>query len=296
MTSTYSRIRATGTALFDDAVADGADPQPTVAMAEGASRQALNDAGLTPADVDFLVIGTTSPDIVFPNAGCLLQQRMDIRGCAAFSLEAGPTGFLYALNIADRFIGSGQATCALVIGADSLAGSADGNGGETQASYAAAAGAVVLESASEPGIISSHLGADPIYKKSPPQAVAQGQADNIEDNSLEAPGTDVFKSAVESLRGVVVETLGRSKLTSDEINWMITQRSDPAVIQATSRGLGISMQKVIMVPEDYGDLVTASIPVALDREIRNGRISDGDLLLLAALGGAVTWGSALIRI
>jgi 3-oxoacyl-[acyl-carrier-protein] synthase-3 len=296
MTSIYSRIRATGTSLSDSVVTDGVGQQTTVGMAEGATRQALDDAGLTPADIDFLVIGTTSPDVVFPNVGCLLQERMGMRGCAAFSVEAGSTGFIYALSIADRFVASGQATCALVIGADTLPGSSEASDRETPANYAAAAGAVVLESASEPGIVSSHLGADRRYNKLLLEVAAQNQADNVEDHMLGVPDTDVFKSAVESLRTVVDETLARHNLNIDDINWIIPQQTALTVIQATARGLGISMQKVITAPEDHGDMVTAAIPLALDRAIRDGRINGGDLLLLMALGDAVTWGSALIRL
>ena len=295
MTPIYSRIRATGTSLSDSIVTDGADPKTTVDMAEGAARQALDGAGLTPADVDFLVIGTTSPDIVFPNVGCLLQERLGMRGCAAFSVEAGSTGFIYALSIADRFIASGQATCALVIGADTLANGSDINNRETPGNYAAAAGAVVLESASKPGIVSSHLGADRNDKDLLQEVVSPNQIDNAEDHTLGTTDAEVFKPAVEALRTVVDEALARQSLTSDDINWVILQQSNLAVIQATARGLGIPMQKVIPAPGDHDDMATAATPLALDRAIRDGRIRDGDLLLLVALGDSVTWGSALIR-
>jgi len=295
MTSIYSRIRATGTSLSDSIVTAGADPKTTVGMAEGAARQALDGAGLTPADVDFLVIGTTSPDIVFPNVGCLLQERLGMGGCAAFSVEAGSTGFIYALSIADRFVASGQATCALVIGADTLAIGSDINNRETSGNYAAAAGAVVLESASKPGIVSSHLGADRNDKDLLQEVVSPNQTDNAEDHTLGTTDAEVFKPAVEALRTVVDEALARQSLTSDDINWVILQQSNRAVIQATARGLGIPMQKVILAPGDQDDMATAATPLALDRAIRDGRIRDGDLLLLVALGDSITWGSALIR-
>jgi 3-oxoacyl-[acyl-carrier-protein] synthase-3 len=304
MTSTYSRIRATGTSLSDRIVTNGVsdvrpdtvERQTTVGMAEGAARQALDDAELTPADVDFLVIGTTSPDVVFPNVGCLLQKRLGMRGCAAFSVEAGSTGFIYALSIADRFVATGQASCALVIGADTLSGSADIDDGKAHGYYAAAAGAVVLESAGEPGIVFCHLGAERHYKELRRESASPNQTDNAEDHVIGAMHAEAFDSAVESLRTVVEETLVRHSLTSDEISWMIPQQTDLTVIQATARRLGIPMQRVILSHARHGDTVTAAVPLALDLAIRDGRISDGDLLLLVALGGAITWGSALIRL
>ena len=296
MTSTYSRIRATGTSLSDGSVTDAVNSQTTVDMAEGAARQAIDGGGFTPEDIDFLVIATTSPDVVFPNVGCLLQERLGMRGCAAFSVEAGSTGFIYALSIADKFVASGQARCALVIGADTLSGSSDAGHRETAADCTAAAGAVVLVSASEPGIVSSNLGADRRYKALLPAIAVSNQADNVQDQAPGVTDTGEFESAVDSLRQVVDKTLTRQKLSSDDVDWMIPQQTNLTTIQATARGLGISMQKVVVVPEYHGDMATAAIPVALDCAIRDGRISDGDLLLLAAVGGAVTWGSALIRL
>jgi len=290
MTVTYSRIRATGTSLTDRAETNGVGEQSTIGPAEGASRQALDDAGLNPADIDFLVIGTTSPDIVFPNGGCLLQERLGITGCAAFSVEAGSTGFNYALSIADRFIVGHQATCALVVGADILSGQSEASDRAAPAKYTAAAGAVILESAGEPGILSSQLGSGRRKQQLPPESAAQKHAD-----TLEAPDTGDFQSAVTSLRTGVDETLTRHKLAGGDIDWMIPQETSLARVQAISRGLGIAAEKVIVAPEDYGDMVTATIPLAFDHASRNGQIATGDLILLAALGNSGTWGSALIR-
>jgi 3-oxoacyl-[acyl-carrier-protein] synthase-3 len=252
-------------------------------MAEGAARQALDDAKLTPADVDFLIIGTTSPDVVFPNVGCLLQERLGISGGAAFSVEAGSAGFIYALSIADRFIASAQAQCALVIGADTLAGGSEGHDRASPADYAAAAGAVVLEAASEPGIVAMHLGADRDDKNIPQGAAAPRE-------------TEGFKPAWASLRTVLDETLARHGLSIDEINGVLPQQADLPAIQAMARHLGIPMQKVILTRDYHGDRAAAEVPLALDLAIREGRIGAGDLLLLVALGDTVTWGSALIRL
>jgi len=276
--------------------AGAVDPQTTVGMAEGAARQALDDAKLTPADVDFLIIGTTSPDVVFPNVGCLLQERLGIRGGAAFSVEAGSAGFIYALSIADRFIASAQAQCALVIGADTLAGGSEGHDRASPANYAAAAGAVVLEAASEPGIVAMHLGADRDDENIPPGAAAPRRADNAADQTHGTAETEGFRPAWASLRTVLDETLARHSLSIDEINGMLPQQADLPVLQAMARHLGIPMQKVILTREYHGDRASAEVPLALDLAIREGRIGAGDLLLLVALGDTVTWGSALIRL
>lgn len=269
------------------------DPQTTVGMAEGAARQALDDAKLTPADVDFLIIGTTSPDVVFPNVGCLLQERLGIRGCAAFSVEAGSAGFIYALSIADRFIASAQAQCALVIGADTRAG---GHDRASPAHYAAAAGAVVLEAASEPGIVAMHLGVDGDDENIPQKAASPRRVDNAADQTQGTAETQGFKPAWESLRTILDESLANHSLSIDEINGMLPQQADLPVIKAMARHLGIPMQKVILTSHDHGDRAAAEVPLALDLAIREGRIGAGDLLLLVALGDAVTWGSALIRL
>ena len=282
MTSAYSRISASGSSLFEGDTADGADAQMTVGMAERASRQALDDAGLAAADIDFLVLATTSPDIVFPNGGCLLQQRLGLRGCAAFSVEAGSTGFVYALSIADRFIATGQATRALIIGADTLAGRSG-------------AGALILEAASEPGILSSNLGGDRGNPHAPTDSTRRQPADIREDNMLGVQDAESFASTVESLCAAFHENLARHQLAGGDIDCFIPQQTDETVIQMLSHGLDIPMRKMVVVPENLGDRATAVIPLAFDHAIRTDRIGDGDLVALAALGSEGTWGTALIR-
>lgn len=276
MTAIYSRIRSTGASLSSYPAAEQSvattDQHPTVGTAERAARQALADADLAPTDVDFLVIGTCSPDVVFPNVACILQERLGIRGCAAFSVEAGATGFIYALSISDRFIATGQNSRALVIGAESLT---KNSGPGTPDEFVAAAGAVVLEPGSSPGIVSCYLGAD--------------------RNFAELPAEDV-KTAVASLRPSVEEALGRQQLKVADIDWVIAHQSDPGVILEAAESLGVANGKFILPREDRRDIGAASIPLTFDAAIRDGRVSPGDLLLLVALGGSVTWGSALIRL
>ncbi len=295
MTSTYSRISASGSSLFEGDTADGADAQMTVGMAERASRQALDDAGLAAADIDFLVLATTSPDIVFPNGGCLLQERLGLRGCAAFSVEAGSSGFVYALSIADRFIATGQATRALIIGADTLARHSGATDRKSSATCVAAAGALILESASEPGILSSNLGGDRGNPHAPTDSARPQRADIREDNMPGGQDAESFASTVESLRAAFHETLARHQLAAGDIDCFISQQMDETVIQILSHELDIPMPKMVVVPENLGDRATAVIPLAFDRAIRTDRIGDGDLVALAALGSEGTWGTALIR-
>ena len=295
MTSTYSRISSSGSAFFEGDTADGTDAQMTVGMAESASRQALDDAGLAAADIDFLVLATTSPDIVFPNGGCLLQQRLGLRGCAAFSVEAGSTGFVYALSIADRFIATGQATRALIIGADTLAGRSGAADRKSSATSVAAAGALILEAASEPGILSSNLGGDRGNPHAPTDSTRRQPADIREDNMLGVQDAESFASTVESLCAAFHENLARHQLAGGDIDCFIPQQTDETVIQMLSHGLDIPMRKMVVVPENLGDRATAVIPLAFDHAIRTDRIGDGDLVALAALGSEGTWGTALIR-
>jgi 3-oxoacyl-[acyl-carrier-protein] synthase-3 len=295
MTSTYSRISSSGSAFFEGDTADGTDAQMTVGMAESASRQALDDAGLAAADIDFLVLATTSPDIVFPNGGCLLQERLGLRGCAAFSVEAGSTGFVYALSIADRFIATGQATRALIIGADTLAGRSGAADRKSSATSVAAAGALILEAASEPGILSSNLGGDRGNPHAPTDSTRRQPADIRENNMLGVQDAESFASTVESLCAAFHENLARNKLAGGDIDCFIPQQTDETVIQMLSHGLDIPMRKMAVVPENLGDRATAVIPLAFDHAIRTDRIGDGDLVALAALGSEGTWGTALIR-
>lgn len=279
MAPIYSVIRSTGSSLSNDPAAEpggeSREPHPTVSTAETAARQALDDADGSPADVDFLVIATTSPDIVFPNMSCLLQERLGMRGCAASSIEAGTTGFIYALSVMDRFITTGQANCALVIGADTLTASSDSRRADAQGECVAAAGAVVLEPGVAPGIVSCQLGANRQFM-------------NLTAGAL--------KSAVEGLRVSIDEARNQQPLNGAGIDRVIAQQVDQDLIGAVAVGLGVTTDTFILPSEDHRDLAAAKIPLTLDNAIRDGRTGRGDLLLLMALGGAVAWGSALTRL
>jgi 3-oxoacyl-[acyl-carrier-protein] synthase-3 len=275
-----------------------ADGETTADLAEQAGRRAMQAAGITPDEIDFIVVGTCTPDQVFPNVGCLLQERFGIRGCPAFSVEAACTGFLYALSIADRFVASGQVRNALVIGAETLSRMVDWTDRTTCVLFGDGAGAVILQPAEEPGLISCHLGADGHYKDllyNPYGVSRQRQPDDVEGPFIHMKGNEVFKVAVKTLEGVVQETLAANQLDHSAIDWLIPHQANTRIIQATAKRLGMPMDRVILTVQDHGNTSSASVPMALDVAVRDGRIKRGDLILLEAFGGGFTWGSSLIR-
>jgi 3-oxoacyl-[acyl-carrier-protein] synthase-3 len=273
--------------------------ETTTDLAEHAARRALEAAGVTAADVDLICVGTTTPDLVFPNVGTLLQERLGIQhGCPAFSLEAACTGFVYALGVADKFVRLGESKCALVVGAETLTRIIDWKDRGTCVLFADGAGAVVLEPAKEPGILSTRLHSDGRYKdlllypdgvSKGFELVRQGKA------SVQMKGNEVFKVAVNTLGQLVTETLNAHNISRDELDWLIPHQANIRIIEAIARRLELPMERVIVTIGDQGNTSAASVPLALDTGIRDGRVKRGQLLLLEAFGGGFTWGSALIR-
>ena len=271
-----------------------AKDEATSDLSEQACRTALKAAGLTPADIDLVVVGTCTPDLVFPNVACLLQERMGMSG-AAFSIEAACSGFVYALTVANQFIRSGQATRALVSGAEVMSRIIDWTDRETCVLFGDGAGAVVLEASEEPGIIYTDLGADGRYRNLLYADSGVSRVKEEGETTLLMKGNEVFKVAVRTLEGMVDRVLADNGLEQGEIDWFVPHQANLRIIRATARRLGLPMERVVLTVKEHGNTSAASIPMALDTAVRDGRIKPGDLVLMEAFGGGFTWGASLVR-
>ena len=274
-----------------------AEGETTVDLAESAARRALDAANVDPKEVDFIAFGTTTPDLVFPNCGVILQKRLGTRGGPAFSVETACSGFMYALSIADKFVKCGEAKCALVIGAETLSRITDWKDRTTAVLFADGAGAVVLKPSDTPGIMSTHLHADGNYKDLLfcRGGVSAGFPDVEPRMAIEMDGKEVFKVAVTQLGNAVMEALAANGVDKAAVDWLVPHQANMRIIQATARKLEMPLEKVIVTVQHHGNTSAASVPLALDVGVRDGRIKPGQLLLLEAFGGGFTWGSALVR-
>ncbi|MEW7979617.1 MAG: ketoacyl-ACP synthase III [gamma proteobacterium symbiont of Phacoides pectinatus] len=275
-----------------------AEGETTCDLAEQASRRAIEAAGRQPGEIDLIVVATTTPDQVFPSTACLLQSRLDIHGCAAFDVQAVCTGFVYAMGVADNFIKAGSARCALVVGAETFSRLLNWKDRTTCVLFGDGAGAVVLEASDEPGILSTHLHADGDYASllQVPHGVSQGY-DAMQENAafVEMRGNEVFKMAVNTLGRIVDETLEKNNLRKSDIDWLIPHQANIRIINATARKLRMSMDHVVVTVQDHGNTSAASVPLAFDAAVREGRIKRGETLLMEAFGGGFTWGSVLAK-
>lgn len=276
-----------------------ADGQTTSDLAFEAAARALTAAGVKANELDLLIVGTTTPDIIFPSTACLLQHRLGANGCAAFDVNAACSGFIYALGIADKFIKSGAAKTALVVGAETLTRMLDWSDRATCVLFADGAGAVVLKADQETGVLSTHLHADGGYKHLlyNPVGVSAGFKFDEKNAGLRVlmTGNEVFKVAVKTLDAVVEETLTANQLDKTAIDWLIPHQANLRIIEATARRLSMPMERVIVTVDKHGNTSSASVPLALDEGVQSGKIKRGDLLLMEAFGGGFTWGSALVR-
>ena len=275
-----------------------ADGETTCDLAFGAATAALKDAGVAASDIDLLIVGTTTPDLIFPSTACLLQHRLGANGCPAFDVNAACSGFIYALTVADKFIRSGSAKTALVVGAETLSRMLDWEDRSTVVLFGDGAGAVVLKASEDAGILSSHIHADGAHKELlwNPVGVSKGFTDEKNHGvRVMMQGSEVFKVAVKTLDRVVEETLAANGLDRHAIDWLIPHQANLRIIQATAKRLDMPMERVIVTVDKHGNTSSGSVPLALDFGIRSGRIQRGQLLLLEAFGGGFTWGSALIR-
>ena len=282
------------TGIRERRIADASETASS--MAEIASRAALDMAGVDPQKVDLIVLATSSPDRVFPSTACLVQQRLGIRGCAAFDVQAACSGFIFALSVADQYIRAGNAKKALVIGSEINSRIVDWKDRSTCVIFGDGAGAVLLQAADEPGIMSTHIHSDGQYQDLLylPNSSTQG-CDDREPCFLQMQGNEVFKVAVNTLGRIVDETLARNHLKKSDINWLVPHQANIRIIAATARKLRMSMDHVVVTIEKQGNTSSASVPLALDEAIRDGRIQRGHKVLLEAFGGGFAWGSALFR-
>lgn len=321
---TYSRIIATGSALPEKVVTNhdlekildtsdtwirertgirerrvAAEDQTTCDLAEQACRQLFERTDIDPGSIDLLVVGTTTPDLIFPSTACLLQHRLGMEECGAFDVNAACSGFIYALSVADKFIRSGQVKRALVVGAETLTRMLDWSDRSTAVLFADGAGAALLEASDEPGVLSTHIHANGGHANllCADVGVSRGFKQGEPRGGLKVmmTGNEVFKVAVRTLGRIVDETLEANNMDQSEIDWLIPHQANLRIIMATAKKLNMPMERVIVTVHKHGNTSSASVPLALDEAISSGQVKRGENLLLEAFGGGFTWGAALIR-
>ena len=272
--------------------------ETTSTLAFEAAKKALQAADITADDIDMIVVGTTTPDLVFPSTACLLQKQLGCTGIAAMDVNAACSGSVYALSVADQYIRSGQHKTVLVIGAETLTRMVDWSDRTTCVLFGDGASAIVLQADSEPGILSTHLHANGAHDDLLRATVG------VSSGLQEAPngglrilmkGNEVFKTAVLTLGRIVTETLEANDMTAADIDWLIPHQANLRIINATAKKLKMNMDQVIVTVDQHGNTSAASVGLALDKAIRDGKIKRGEVLLLEAFGGGFTWGSALIK-
>jgi 3-oxoacyl-[acyl-carrier-protein] synthase-3 len=271
----------------------------TCDLAEQAARRALAAASRSPKDVDLVIVATTTPDQVFPSTACLLQDRLGIRGGPAFDVQAVCAGFIYALDVTYRYIQTGASKCALVVGAETFSRILNWEDRSTCVLFGDGAGAMILEASDQPGIISSHLHADGAYKEllCVPTGVSTAYDQILNREAFTTmQGKEVFRWAVSALGDAVVEALEANNLTEADIDWLVPHQANIRIIQAIARRVDMSMDKVVVTIERHGNTSAASVPLAFDEAVRDGRIQPGQKIILEAFGGGFAWGSMLVQL
>ncbi|MBN07397.1 MAG: 3-oxoacyl-ACP synthase [Rhodospirillaceae bacterium] len=275
------------------------DGEMTSDLAYQAAKRAVKDAGIEQQDIDLIVVGTTTPDDTFPAAAVKVQSRLGLTGGAAFDVQAACSGFIYALSVADSMIRAGQIKTAIVIGADTLSKLLNWQDRTTCVLFGDGAGAVVLQAQSpngDPapkGILSTHLHSDGNLRN-----ILYCESDlvaGVGSRVIRMDGREVFKHAVTNLASVVIEALEANGLRDTDIDWLVPHQANKRIIDSTAKKLKMSDDKVVLTIANHANTSAASIPLALDAAIKDGRIQPGNLLLMEAMGGGLTWGAALVR-
>ncbi|MFM9834676.1 MAG: beta-ketoacyl-ACP synthase III [Methylophilaceae bacterium] len=260
-------------------------------LALEAAKNAIERAGIAASDIDLIIVATTTPDKIFPSVATILQRKLGIAGCPAFDVQAVCSGFIYGLATADNFIKTGSAKCVLVIGAETFSRIVDYTDRSNCILWGDGAGAVILCASQEQGIISTHLHADGNFEK---MLHVPHKHDGTPD-TVHMEGNAVFKMAVNTLDQIVDETLAANNMQKSDINWLVPHQANIRILQATAKKLDMPMDKVVVTVDKHGNTSAASIPLALDTAVRDGRIKRGEVLLMEAFGGGFTWGSALVK-
>jgi len=275
-----------------------ADGETTSDMGIAAARMAMEAAGVEAGDVDLIIVGTTTPDKVFPSTACIVQRKLEIRKIPAFDVHAACSGFIYSLDIADRFIRTGGAKCALLICSETYSRILDWTDRSTCVLFGDGAGAVILRAAEEPGVISTHIHADGRFEDMlhVPAGISSGY-DQVRAQSayIHMKGHEVFRKAVAAMDTIARETLAGNQIDKHDIAWLIPHQANLRIIKAAAKKLDLPMDRVVVTVDEHANTSSASIPLALDVAVRDGRVKRGELLLFEAFGAGFTWGSALVR-
>jgi 3-oxoacyl-[acyl-carrier-protein] synthase III len=259
-------------------------------LATAAAEHAIASAGISTDEIDLIIVATSTPDKIFPSVATMVQRKLGMSNCPAFDLQAVCSGFVYALSTADNFIKAGANQCILVIGAETFSRITDYTDRSNCILWGDGAGAVILKASEEQGIISTHIYADGNYEK-----MLHVPRKEIGQDTVVMEGSAVFKMAVNTLDQIVDQTLEANNMKKSDINWLVPHQANIRILQATAKKLNMSMDKVVVTVDKHGNTSAASIPLALDTAVRDGRIKRGDILLMEAFGGGFTWGSALVK-
>jgi len=275
-----------------------AENETTVDLAEQAARQAIEMAQIDATEIDMIVVATTTPNKIFPSSAAMLQARLGIRGCPAFDIQAVCSGFVYALSVADQYIKTGMVKKALVIGAETLSRITNWEDRNTCVLFGDGAGAVILESSEQAGILSTHIHADGVHETllHVPSGISQlAKTEEIAEKTMSMKGNEVFKMAVNTLSSIASETLEANQIEKEDLDWLVPHQANLRIIKATARKLKLREDQTVVTVNKHANTSAASIPLALNEAVRDGRIQRGETMLLEAFGGGFTWGSALIK-